>query len=458
MNFPGKIAVMGGGSWATALAKLLLRNCESITWYMRRPDRIEDFIRLGHNPAYLTDVEFDTNRIFFSSDINEACASCDTLLLVMPSPYFKSHLDKLTVDISSKAIVSAVKGIVPDDNELVTDYMASHYGVDPANMLVIGGPCHAEEVALDRPSYLTIGCEDKQRAEAFAKCLASQNAHTITSADVTGIEYAAVLKNVYGIAAGIVHGMKRGDNFLAMLASNCIREMRDFLDVAAPAERRICESVYLGDLLVTAYSRFSRNHNFGSMIGNGYSVKAARMEMEQTAEGYYGTKCMHDINMRYKVEKLPNIRQALLADAIATSAGAVLGTSTTTTFVESSAGVGAGARTGLASMVTGFLFLVAIFFAPIFTAIPGFATAPALVFVGFLMVSSVIKVDFDDLSEAIPAYLCMLAMPLAYSISEGIAIGVISYVAVNVCCGKAKKVTPLMYVLAVLFICKYIFL
>ncbi len=157
-------------------------------------------------------------------------------------------------------------------------------------------------------------------------------------------------------------------------------------------------------------------------------------------------------------EKLPNIKPALLADAIATSVGAVLGTSTTTTFVESSAGVGAGARTGLASIVTGFLFLIAIFFAPIFTAIPGFATAPALIFVGFLMVSSIIKVDFDDLSEAIPAYLCMLAMPLAYSISEGIAIGVISYVVVNVCCGKAKKVTPLMYVLAVLFICKYIFL
>lgn len=163
-------------------------------------------------------------------------------------------------------------------------------------------------------------------------------------------------------------------------------------------------------------------------------------------------------DMLDKDEKLPNIKQALLADAIATSAGAVLGTSTTTTFVESSAGVGAGARTGLASMVTGLLFLIAIFFAPIFTAIPGFATAPALIFVGFLMVSSIIKVDFDNLSEAIPAYLCMLAMPLAYSISEGIAIGVISYVVVNVCCGKAKKVTPLMYVLAVLFICKYIFL
>ncbi len=159
-----------------------------------------------------------------------------------------------------------------------------------------------------------------------------------------------------------------------------------------------------------------------------------------------------------KDEKLPRIKPALLADAIATSAGAVLGTSTTTTFVESSAGVGAGARTGLASVVTGFLFLIAIFFAPIFTAIPGFATAPALIFVGFLMVSAILKVDFDDVTEAVPAYLCFLSMPLMYSISEGIAIGIISYVIINVACGKTKKVTPLMYVLAVLFVCKYIFL
>jgi AGZA family xanthine/uracil permease-like MFS transporter len=156
--------------------------------------------------------------------------------------------------------------------------------------------------------------------------------------------------------------------------------------------------------------------------------------------------------------KLPRVKQALLADAIATSAGAVLGTSTTTTYVESSAGVGAGARTGLASVVTGFLFLIAILFAPIFTAIPGFATAPALIFVGFLMVSAIVKIDFDDLTEAVPAYLCLLAMPLMYSIAEGIAIGVISYVIINLICGKAKKITPLMYVLAVLFICKYIFL
>lgn len=159
-----------------------------------------------------------------------------------------------------------------------------------------------------------------------------------------------------------------------------------------------------------------------------------------------------------KAGKLPRVKQALLADAIATSAGAVLGTSTTTTFVESSAGVGAGARTGLASVTTGFMFLLAIFFAPVFTAIPGFATAPALIFVGFLMVSAIVKIDFEDMSEAVPAYLCLIAMPLMYSIAEGIAIGVISYVIINLVCGKAKKITPLMYVLAVLFICKYIFL
>lgn len=168
--------------------------------------------------------------------------------------------------------------------------------------------------------------------------------------------------------------------------------------------------------------------------------------------------CANKANMLDKEGKLPRIKQALLADAVATSAGAVLGTSTTTTFVESSAGVAEGGRTGLSSVVTGFLFLLAIFLAPIFTTIPGFATAPALVFVGFLMITAVVQIDFEDLTEAIPAYLCLLAMPLLYSISEGIAVGVISYVIINLVCGKAKKITPLMYILAVLFVCKYIFL
>lgn len=292
---------MGGGSWATALAKLLLNNCETISWYMRRDDRIDEFKRLRHNPTYLTDVSFDVERIDFSSDINEVCASCDTLLLAMPSPYFKDHMQKVNVDLSDKAIVSAIKGIVPDENELITDYMVHRFGVRPDRTLVIGGPCHAEEVALDRPSYLTIGCTDIDRAAQFADCIKSNRTRTITSSDVDGIEYAAVLKNVYALAAGVVHGMKLGDNFVAVLVSNAIREMERFVDAANPRPRQICDSVYLGDLLVTAYSRFSRNHNFGAMIGKGYSVAAARMEMEQTAEGYYGTKCIHDINKRFEV-------------------------------------------------------------------------------------------------------------------------------------------------------------
>ena len=293
---------MGGGSWATALAKLMLQSQPAITWYMRRDDRIDDFKRLRHNPAYLTDVEFDIDRIDFSSDINYVCNKADTLLLVMPSPYFKDHADKITADISRKNIVSAVKGIVPDTNELITDYMTRVFGTAPDRTLVVSGPCHAEEVALDRPSYLTIGCNDLERAEAFANCLRGKNTHAITSIDVDGIEYASVLKNVYAIAAGIVHGMKTGDNFCAVLISNAIREMERFVDTVSPRPRHICDSVYLGDLLVTGYSRFSRNHNFGSMIGKGYSVKAARMEMEQTAEGYYGAKCIWDINQRYGVD------------------------------------------------------------------------------------------------------------------------------------------------------------
>lgn len=301
-KFPGKIAVLGGGSWATALAKLLLSNCESIHWYMRRDDRIEEFIKYGHNPAYLTDVNFDVNRIYFSSDINAVCEECDTLLVATPSPYFKDHMSKVTVDLSEKAIVSAVKGIVPDENELISDYMIRQFGVRRENMLVISGPCHAEEVALSRMSYLTIGCQDIEHAADFARCIDGRNTYTVTSSDVDGIEYAAVLKNVYAIAAGMIHGLKMGDNYVAMLVSNAIREMDRFIDAVNPRPRQICDSVYLGDLLVTAYSRFSRNHNFGAMIGKGYSVKAAKMEMEQVAEGYYGTKCIHDINRVHEVE------------------------------------------------------------------------------------------------------------------------------------------------------------
>ena len=297
MKNMGKVAVIGSGSWATALAKLLMRNCERITWCVNKRDNVEEFIKNGRNPFYLTDVTFDTWRIDFTTDINVAAKNADTLLLVVPSPYFKGIVDELTVDISDRNIVTAVKGIVPDSNQIVSDYMKDKFGCKADNMLVIGGPCHAEEVALDRLSYLTIGCHNTDKAEEFARLLASKKLRTVISADVDGIEYAAVLKNVYAIMAGILHGMKAGDNFLAMMVSNAIREMRRFVDAICPVPGRdICQSAYLGDLLVTAYSRFSRNHNFGAMIGNGYSVKAAMMEMEMVAEGYYGTKCMYVIN------------------------------------------------------------------------------------------------------------------------------------------------------------------
>lgn len=299
---PGNIAVLGSGSWATALAKLLLGNVDHIMWYQRRQERIEEFVRLGHNPGYLTDVAFNTSRIHFSSDINRVCDWADTLVIAIPSPYFKATIDQITVPLKGKTIASAVKGIVPEENKIVSQYLVDKYGCSPSDMIVIGGPCHAEEVALERLSYLTIGCSDRDRCAAFARCLAGKNLRTILSHDVDGIEYAAVLKNVYAIASGIIHGMKAGDNFLAMLISNAVREMRRFIDTAAPMKRDVADSAYLGDLLVTAYSRFSRNHNFGSMIGRGYSVKAAKMEMEMVAEGYYGTKCMHDINATMGVE------------------------------------------------------------------------------------------------------------------------------------------------------------
>lgn len=299
----GKIAVIGGGSWATALAKLLMGNCDRLVWYIRRPDRIEDFIKYRHNPVYLSDVSFDVHRIDFYSDINEVCERADTLVLAIPSPYFKDEADKISTDISGKNIVSAVKGIVSDENLIVTDYFKKNFGCRDENLLVIGGPCHAEEVALARLSYLTIGCHDLEKSRLFALMLAGKKMKTIISADVEGIEYAAVLKNVYAIAGGIVSGLKAGDNFMAMLVSNAIREMGRFVDKIAPMSGRdICKSAYLGDLLVTAYSRFSRNHNLGSLIGKGYSVKAAMLDMEQVAEGYYGTKCIYELNREEMVE------------------------------------------------------------------------------------------------------------------------------------------------------------
>ena len=297
----GKIAIIGGGSWATAIAKIVVRHTHHIGWYMRRDDRIEEFRRMGHNPAYLTSVHFDTKEIFFSSDINRIVRDYDTLVFVTPSPYLKNHLKKLKTRIRDKFVITAIKGIVPDENLVCSEYFHQVYDVPYDNLACIGGPSHAEEVALERLSYLTVGCSDRDKAQAFCEILNSDVIKTKTSSDVIGIEYSSVLKNVYAIAAGICSGLKFGDNFQAVLMSNAVQEMSRFLTAVHPIERSVYDSVYLGDLLVTGYSNFSRNRTFGSMIGKGYSVKSAQIEMEMIAEGFFGTKCMKEINRRMHV-------------------------------------------------------------------------------------------------------------------------------------------------------------
>lgn len=300
--FPcGKIAIIGGGSWATAIAKIVVGHTHHIGWYIRRDDRIEDFRRLGHNPAYLTSVRFNMDEIFFSSDINAIVKNYDTLVFVTPSPYLKNHLKKLKTRIKDKFIITAIKGIVPDENLVCSEYFHEVYDVPYDNLACIGGPSHAEEVALERLSYLTVGCSDIEKARAFTQVLASSVIKTKVSSDVIGIEYSSVLKNVYAIAAGICYGLNYGDNFQAVLISNAVQEMSRFLQTVHPIERSIIDSVYLGDLLVTGYSNFSRNRTFGTMIGKGYSVKSAQIEMEMIAEGYFGTKCMKEINRHLHV-------------------------------------------------------------------------------------------------------------------------------------------------------------
>jgi len=302
MHDCGKIAIIGGGSWATAIAKIVVGHTHHIGWYMRRDDRIADFMRMGHNPAYLTSVHFDTNQIFFSSDINKVVDLYDTLVFVTPSPYLKNHLKKLKTRIREKFIVTAIKGIVPDENLVCSEYFHHVYDVPYENLACIGGPSHAEEVALERLSYLTVGCSDAEKAQAFTDLLSSNYIKTKTSTDVIGIEYSSVLKNVYAIAAGICSGLKYGDNFQAVLMANAVQEMSRFLSVISPdTERNVYDSVYLGDLLVTGYSNFSRNRVFGTMIGKGYSVKSAQIEMEMIAEGFFGTKCMKEINRHLHV-------------------------------------------------------------------------------------------------------------------------------------------------------------
>ena len=295
-----KFAMLGGGSWATAIVKMLTENADVVNWYMRNTDAIEHIRTQKHNPNYLSSVEFNTEQLNLTDNINVAVADADILIFAIPSAFLANELKQLTVDIKDKIIFSAIKGIVPESGLIVGEHFHVNFKVPFENIGVITGPCHAEEVALERLSYLTIACADTEKAKLVAKHLSSDYIKTKISDDIIGTEYAAMLKNIYAIAAGIAHGLGYGDNFQSVLMSNSIREMKRFIKRVHKMKRNINNSAYLGDLLVTGYSVFSRNRMFGNMIGKGYTVKSAMMEMKMVAEGYYATKSAHLIVLKHK--------------------------------------------------------------------------------------------------------------------------------------------------------------
>jgi glycerol-3-phosphate dehydrogenase (NAD(P)+) len=302
INSNSQVAVIGGGSWATAIVKILSNNVERIHWWVRSPETVEFIRKYKHNPNYLSDAEINLNRVNVNNNLVKSVGDADIIILAVPSAFLKPTIESLSAeDFKNKVVFSAIKGIVPDELLIVGEYMQQKFSVPVGNMGVITGPCHAEEVAMERLSYLTIACQTSSNATLLAEKMNCRYIKTTVSDDIYGTEYSAVLKNVIAIASGICHGVGYGDNFQAVLISNAIQEIKKFVDAVHPIKRDISDSAYLGDLLVTAYSSFSRNRMFGTMIGKGYSVKFAQLEMNMIAEGYYATKCIHEINKQHKI-------------------------------------------------------------------------------------------------------------------------------------------------------------
>lgn len=300
-----RIAVIGGGSWATALVKMLSDNerKKDIYWWMRNEKQVESIKKYHRNPNYLSAVELTINPEHISTNINEVVNQADIVILNVPAAFLKDALKDLGHSaFKGKIIVSAIKGIVPDDNLIVGEYLQSRYEVELNDIVVISGPCHAEEVSQEKLSYLTFASQAPESAEIVASLFKNCYIKTNLSDDIYGTEYGAVLKNIYAVASGICHGVGFGDNFQAVLISNAIREMARFVNAVHPIKRDIKESAYLGDLLVTAYSQFSRNRTFGNMIGKGYSVNSAHLEMNMIAEGYFASHSIHQINKIHAVD------------------------------------------------------------------------------------------------------------------------------------------------------------
>lgn len=301
-----RVGVLGSGSFATAIVKMLLENCKTVHWCVRNEFVKGAIEQRGHNPTYLTTVSFNTKKLSLTTDINEMVSQCDVVILAVPSIYLAESMEKLTCDFQDKLFCSAIKGIVPKHNDIVAHYLRDTFKIGFKNQAVIAGPCHAEEVAMERLSYLTVAVAEHEDAEVMKDILSSCYIKVNTSKDILGNEYSAILKNIYAIGAGIASGLGYGDNFIAVYVSNAIREMETFLEAIYPEPRDVNDSAYLGDLIVTAYSLFSRNRNLGNLIGKGYTVKSAIQSMSMVAEGYYATNGIYSICKDKKL-KLPII-------------------------------------------------------------------------------------------------------------------------------------------------------
>ena len=310
-----QFGIIGSGSWATALAKILTDNKHSINWFVRSERIVNHLKTRHHNPNYLSSVYFDINQLNLSTDVNEVIRTSDCLVMAVPSAYVIETLQKAGKDaFSGKMVISAIKGILPENNLLLNEYLRKEYDFPAANYFTVMGPCHAEEVAAEKLSYLTFSGIDTDAASEVAKSFTTEYLNTIVNNDVTGVQFAAILKNIYALGAGVAHGLEYGDNFLSVLIANCADEMAGFLHKAGVPHMEVgihttvdhkispnyAASVYLGDLLVTCYSLYSRNRTFGNMIGKGYAVKTALLEMNMVAEGYNASKCIHVINKEVK--------------------------------------------------------------------------------------------------------------------------------------------------------------
>jgi len=309
MESKKRVSVVGSGSWATAIVKILHEAQPSIGWYIREQKIIDHIKKHRNNPFYLSSVQFDLKKLKISNDLNEIVKNSDVLVFVVPASFIKIWMEPLKVNFDNKFVLSAIKGIIPEDDTTIAEYFNRTHNVPFDQIGIISGPTHAEEVALERLSYLTFSCKNTEHAKEIASLFESHYIKTNIGTDIYGTEYSAVLKNIYAIAAGIAHGLGYGDNFLSVLISNSQREIERFLKKTYPSKRRMSTSAYLGDLLVTTYSQFSRNRTFGTMIGKGYSVKSTMLEMNMIAEGYNASKCIKEINSKYNV-RMP------IADAV----------------------------------------------------------------------------------------------------------------------------------------------